>query len=130
MYITELDHLVLTVKDIQATIRFYTTVLGMEEVVFAGSRHALCFGQLKINLHQQGDLIEPHAAHPAPGTADLCFITGIPMEQTIEHLQSCGVDIIHGPLQRTGAAGPLLSVYIRDPDNNLIEIANRVIKCR
>jgi len=127
MYITELDHLVLTVKDIQATIRFYTIVLGMKEVVFALNRHALRFGDRKINLHQQGDLIEPHAAQPAPGTADLCFITDTPLEQVVEHIQSCGVTIIVGPVERTGATGSLLSVYIRDPDDNLIEIANRLI---
>ena len=127
MYISELDHLVLTVKNIHATIRFYTTVLGMEQVSFAENRQALQFGNQKINLHQQGDEIEPHAAQPTPGSADLCFITDIPLEQVIDHVQSCGKTILTGPVQRTGTTGALLSIYIRDPDDNLIEIANRVI---
>ncbi len=127
MYITDLDHLVLTVKDINATIRFYTTVLGMVQVSFAGNRQALQFGKQKINLHQQGDEIKPHAAQPTPGSADLCFITDIPLEQVIDHVQSCEVAILAGPVQRTGSTGALLSIYIRDPDGNLMEIANRVI---
>jgi catechol 2,3-dioxygenase-like lactoylglutathione lyase family enzyme len=127
MYITDLDHLVLTVKDIDATIRFYTTVLGMLQVSFAGNRQALQFGNQKINLHQQDDQIEPHAAQPTPGSADLCFITDIPLEQVIDHVQSFGKIILAGPIQKTGATGTLLSIYIRDPDGNLMEIANRVI---
>jgi catechol 2,3-dioxygenase-like lactoylglutathione lyase family enzyme len=127
MYITDLDHLVLTVKDIDATIRFYTTVLGMTQVSFAGNRQALQFGNQKINLQQQDDEREPHAAQPTPGSADLCFITDIPLEQVINHVQSCGVTIFAGPVQRTGSTGALLSIYIRDPDGNLVEIANRVI---
>jgi catechol 2,3-dioxygenase-like lactoylglutathione lyase family enzyme len=127
MYITELDHLVLTVKNIHATIRFYTTVLGMEQVSFAENRQALQFGNQKINLHQQRDEIEPHAAQPTPGSADLCFITDIPLEQVIDHVQSCGVSVLAGPVQRMGSTGALLSIYIRDPDGNLMEIANLVI---
>jgi len=127
MYITDLDHLVLTVKDIDATIRFYTTVLGMAQVSFAGNRQALQFGNQKINLHQQRDEIEPHAAQPTPGSADLCFITDIPLEQVIDHVQSCGVSVLAGPVQRMGSTGALLSIYIRDPDGNLMEIANLVI---
>jgi len=127
MYITDLDHLVLTVKDINATIRFYTTVLGMAQVSFAGNRQALQFGNQKINLHQQRDEIEPHAAQPTPGSADLCFITDIPLEQVIDHVQSCGVSVLAGPVQRMGSTGGLLSIYIRDPDGNLMEIANLVI---
>ena len=127
MYITDLDHLVLTVKDINATIRFYTTVLGMAQVSFAGNRQALQFGNQKINLHQQRDEIEPHAAQPTPGSADLCFITDIPLEQVIDHVQSCGVSVLAGPVQRMGSTGALLSIYIRDPDGNLMEIANLVI---
>ena len=127
MYISELDHLVLTVKNIHATIRFYTTVLGMEQVSFAENRQALQFGNQKINLHQQGDEIEPHAEQPTPGSADLCFITDIPLEQVIDHIQSNGVTILAGPVQRTGTTGALLSIYIRDPDDNLIEISNRLI---
>jgi catechol 2,3-dioxygenase-like lactoylglutathione lyase family enzyme len=90
MYITGLDHIVLTVKDIQTTIQFYTTVLGMKQVTFSKNRQALQFGTQKINLHQQNDEIEPHAAQPTPGSADLCFITDIPLVQVIEHVQSCG----------------------------------------
>jgi catechol 2,3-dioxygenase-like lactoylglutathione lyase family enzyme len=127
MYITDLDHLVLTVKDIDATIRFYATVLGMTQVSFAGNRQALQFGNQKINLHQQDDEREPHAAQPTPGSADLCFITDIPLEQVIDHVQSCGVSILAGPVQRMGSTVALLSIYIRDPDGNLMEIANRVI---
>ena len=127
MYIIELDHLVLTVKDIHTTIQFYTTVLGMQQVCFADNRQALRFGTQKINLHQQGDEIDPHAAQPLPGSADLCFITDIPLDQVIDHVHSCGVAILAGPVHRTGATTALQSIYLRDPDDNLIEIANRVI---
>jgi catechol 2,3-dioxygenase-like lactoylglutathione lyase family enzyme len=127
MYITELDHFVLTVKNIQESIQFYTTVLGMEQVSFADGRQALGFGNQKINLHQLGDEVEPHAIKPTPGSTDLCFITDIPLEKVIDHMQSCGVIIIAGPIERTGAEGALYSIYIRDPDDNLIEIANRAI---
>jgi catechol 2,3-dioxygenase-like lactoylglutathione lyase family enzyme len=124
MYITGLDHIVLTVKDIQTTIQFYTTVLGMKQVTFSKNRQALQFGTQKINLHQQNDEIEPHAAQPTPGSADLCFITDIPLVQVIEHVQSCGAKIIAGPLPRTGATGKIKSIYLHDPDDNLIEVAN------
>ena len=126
MYITKLDHFVLTVKDIHATILFYTTVLGMKQVSFTENRQALQFGSQKINLHQQNNEIEPHAAQPAPDSADLCLITDISLEQVIDHVQSCGVTIIAGPVPRSGATGSLLSVYLRDPDGNLIEISNHV----
>ena len=126
MYITKLDHLVLTVKDIHATILFYTTVLCMKAVNFAEDRQALRFGNQKINLHQQGDEIEPHAAEPTPGSADLCLITDISLEQVIEHVKSCGVKILAGPVPRSGATDGLISVYLRDPDGNLIEISNPV----
>jgi len=125
MYINDLDHFVLTVKNIHATIRFYTSVLGMEQVSFAENRQALQFGNRKINLHQQGDEIEPHAGRPTPGSADLCLITDIPMQQVIDHIKSCGATILAGPVQRTGATGVLQSIYLRDPDDNLIEIANQ-----
>lgn len=126
MYITKLDHLVLTVKDIHATILFYTNVLGMKAVNFAEDRQALRFGNHKINLHQQGDEIEPHAAQPTPGSADLCLITDISLEQVIEHVKSCGVKILAGPVPRSGATDGLISFYLRDPDGNLIEISNPV----
>ena len=126
MYIAKLDHLVLTVKDIHAAILFYTTVLGMKRISFADNRQALQFGTQKINLHQQDDIIEPHAAQPTPGSADLCLITEIALEHVIDHVQSCGVTILAGPVPRSGAMGALVSVYLRDPDGNLIEISNTV----
>mgnify|MGYP001382457203 CR=1 FL=1 len=121
-----LDHLVLTVKDVETTCRFYEKVLGMEVVTFNQGRKALQFGRQKINLHQHGREFEPKAAHPLPGSADLCFITETPMEQVMAHLQACQVAILEGPVRRTGATGPIQSVYIRDPDGNLIEISNEV----
>lgn len=124
MRITQLDHLVLTVGDIEASIDFYTRVLGMEAVSFAGGRRALSFGSQKINLHQHGNEFEPRAQDPTPGSADLCFITPTPLAEVVEHLTACGVKIIEGPVKRTGASGPLMSIYIRDPDMNLIELAN------
>jgi len=126
MYIAKLDHLVLTVKDIHATILFYTTVLGMKKVNFGDNRLALQFGNQKINLHQHGEEIEPYASHPTPGSADLCFITDMQLEQVIKHIQSCGVKILVGPLPRSGATGRLMSIYLRDPDGNLVEIANHL----
>lgn len=124
MRINSLDHLVLTVRDIDATCDFYSRVLGMRVVTFAGDRKALAFGLQKINLHQQGREFEPKAARPAPGSADLCFLTDIPLDQVIAHLQNCQVPIEEGPVRRTGAQGPILSVYLRDPDGNLLELSN------
>lgn len=128
--IDSLDHLVLTVRDIDATIAFYERVMGMKEIRFkAGDgvvRAALGFGQQKINLHLAGREFEPKAEHPQPGSADLCFLTGRPLDDVIAHLKTCGVAILEGPVRRTGATGPLLSVYVRDPDQNLIEISNRI----
>ncbi len=96
----------------------------MQEVTFAGGRKALAFGNQKINLHQQGREFEPKAKQPTPGSADLCFITDVPLLQVIEHLKTCEVEIIEGPVARTGANGPITSVYFRDPDGNLIEVSN------
>jgi catechol 2,3-dioxygenase-like lactoylglutathione lyase family enzyme len=127
MIIDRLDHLVLTVRDIDATCRFYERVLGMQTVTFAGGRKALKFGHQKINLHRLGREFEPKAAQPAAGSADLCLLTATPIEQVIAHLHACGVHVIEGPVERTGAEGPILSVYLRDPDGNLLEIANRSI---
>jgi catechol 2,3-dioxygenase-like lactoylglutathione lyase family enzyme len=127
MHITKLDHLVLTSKDINASIKFYTTVLGMKLVSFENNRKSLRFGSQKINLHQYGEEIKPHAAKPTPGSADLCFITETPLDQVIKHIIACGQIILDGPVNKTGAQGPLLSIYLRDPDNNLIEIANRAV---
>jgi catechol 2,3-dioxygenase-like lactoylglutathione lyase family enzyme len=113
MKIDRLDHLVLTVKDIDATAVFYSRVLGMEVIDFGGGRKALSFGAQKINLHQQGREFEPRARHPTPGSADLCFITPVPLPEVLEHLFSCDVVVVEGPVRRTGAAGPILSVYFR-----------------
>ncbi len=124
MQIDALDHLVLTVRDIQATCAFYERVLGMQVVTFAGERKALQFGRQKINLHQQGKEFEPKAQHPTPGSADLCFLTSTPLEQVIANLQACDIPILQGPVERTGATRPLLSVYFRDPDGNLLEVSN------
>ncbi|MBL0385794.1 VOC family protein [Tumebacillus sp. ITR2] len=124
MKIDRLDHLVLTVQDIPTTVEFYTRVLGMEVETFLGDRKALKFGNQKFNLHQKGNEFEPKALHPTPGAIDLCLITSEPLSDVIAHLKSCGVPLLEGPIQRTGATGPILSVYLRDPDQNLIEISN------
>ena len=124
MNILRLDHIVLTVRDIPATVSFYTTALGMREVNFGGGRTALQFGRQKINLHQKGMEFEPKAKRPTSGSADLCFIARTSLTNVIEHLGRLGVPIIEGPVSRTGAIGPITLVYIRDPDGNLIEISN------
>lgn len=126
MNITQLDHLVITVKDIQASIEFYTRVLGMNVIEFANDRKALSFGSQKINLHQAGSEFEPHAASPTPGSADLCFICNMSIEDILCALKSQQVHVIEGPIERSGAIGKLLSVYIADPDKNLIELSNRL----
>jgi catechol 2,3-dioxygenase-like lactoylglutathione lyase family enzyme len=121
--ITSLDHLVLTVRDLGATARFYVEGLGMELREFKEGRKALHFGDQKINLHVAGREFEPKAAHPMPGSADLCFLTERPLADIGRHLEALGYPIIEGPVARTGAAGPITSIYTRDPDGNLIEIA-------
>ena len=123
MNINKIDHLVLTVRDIKVSCSFYVEILGMKELRFGPERKAVAFGDQKINFHQFGKEFEPKAAQPTPGSADLCFITGLPVSDVISQLQRCGIEIIEGPVERTGAAGPISSVYIRDPDHNLIEIA-------
>ena len=124
MEIDHLDHLVLTVKSIPATCEFYARVLGMEVVTFGGNRQALAFDTQKINLHEAGKEWEPKAHCPTPGSADLCFITLAPLADVVEHLRRCGIEIIEGPVKRTGATGSITSVYFRDPDLNLIEVSN------
>jgi catechol 2,3-dioxygenase-like lactoylglutathione lyase family enzyme len=126
MKIDSLDHLVLTVADIETSCAFYNRVLGMEVVTFGAGRKALAFGAQKINLHQAGREFEPKAERPTPGSADLCFLTSVPLPQVQAHLSACGVTVTEGPVQRTGAQGPILSVYFRDPDHNLIEVSNRL----
>lgn len=124
MEIDYLDHLVLTVQDIDATCAFYSRVLGMRVATFGSGRKALKFGNEKINLHEVGKEFEPKASRPTPGSADLCFITQTPIAEVIRHIRLFGIEIELGPVQRTGARGYMTSVYIRDPDQNLIEIAN------
>ena len=128
--ITALDHLVLTVADIPATLAFYTKALSMRTETFrpadGSERHALRFGDQKINLHPQGGEFDPKAARPGPGTADLCFLSDTPLPDWQAHLAEQGIAIELGPVRRTGATGPILSIYLRDPDGNLIEIANRL----
>lgn len=124
MQVDCLDHLVLTVQNIETTCQFYSTVLGMEVIIFGNERKALKFGQQKLNLHEAGKEFEPKALHPTSGSADLCFITSIPLEQVLEHLHACNVAIESGIVQRTGAVGAIVSIYIRDPDGNLLEISN------
>lgn len=122
--IENLDHLVLTVADVEATVTFYQRVLGMEAVTFGAGRRALAFGEQKINLHPAAAPFKPHAAAPTRGSADLCFIASTPLEAVLAHLADCGVPVEEGPVARTGATGPIRSVYFRDPDGNLIEISN------
>jgi len=123
MRIERLDHLVLTVRDIAATCDFYSKVLGMEVVTFGAGRKALAFGRQKFNLHEAGREFEPKADRPTPGSADLCLIADGPLNDVIDHLRACGVPLLEGPVKRTGALGPITSVYFRDPDQNLIEVS-------
>ena len=123
MRVTSLDHLVLTVRDIAATCAFYENVLGMRAITFGGGRRALCFGSQKINLHAFGKEFEPKAGQPTPGSADLCFLIDSPLAEFAEHLQHLNVPVVEGPVLRTGALGPIRSVYFRDPDTNLIEVS-------
>ncbi|QDV52374.1 VOC family protein [Gimesia fumaroli] len=124
MEVNHLDHLVLTVINIETTLTFYETVLGMQRVSFGAGRYALTFGNQKINLHEVGHEFEPKAEHVQAGSADLCFILKTPVEEAIKDLQSQGVEIIAGPVERTGALGKIRSAYFRDPDGNLIEVSN------
>jgi catechol 2,3-dioxygenase-like lactoylglutathione lyase family enzyme len=124
MKIDALDHLVLTVADIDATCAFYERVLGMQTITFGEGRKEPAFGVQKLNLHQRGHEFEPKAEIPTPGAIDVCFITRVPVAEVIAHLHSCNVPVLEGPVQRTGAQGPILSVYFRDPDRNLIEVSN------
>jgi catechol 2,3-dioxygenase-like lactoylglutathione lyase family enzyme len=123
--IETIDHLVFTVAKLDATIDFYTEVLGMDLVTFNG-RKALAFGEHRINLHQRGHEFNPKAAHPTPGSADLCFVTATPIEEVMSYLAELRVHIEEGPVERTGALSQLRSIYIRDPDHNLVEISNYI----
>jgi catechol 2,3-dioxygenase-like lactoylglutathione lyase family enzyme len=125
MKVVGIDHFVLTVRDVGVTCDFYARVLGVEVEEFEGGRRALKFGWQKINLHQAGREFEPKAERPTPGSGDFCLITDVPVERVVEHLGACGVEIVEGPVPRTGATGRLESVYFRDPDGNLVELSNR-----
>jgi catechol 2,3-dioxygenase-like lactoylglutathione lyase family enzyme len=121
--IDHLDHLVLTTADESACVRFYTEILGMTLETFGEGRKAFRFGNQKINLHIKGREFEPKAHSPAPGSLDLCFIASVPLEAVIARLQAADVEIVEGPVMRTGATSRIRSVYVRDPDLNLIEIS-------
>lgn len=121
--IDHIDHIVLTTRDREGCIRFYTRVLGMKLEKFGENRLALRFGNQKINLHEWGREFTPRAHVAAPGTLDLCFIASLPLEQVIENLRKNQIPILEGPVAKTGAAGPIRSVYVRDPDLNLVEIS-------
>jgi catechol 2,3-dioxygenase-like lactoylglutathione lyase family enzyme len=124
MKINKIDHFVLTVQDINVTCKFYSHIFGMQVLTFGNGRKALLFGEQKINLHEVGEEFEPKALNPTPGSGDICFITDIPLVRVIDHIRSCGVEIVDGPVERSGAMGLIESVYVRDPDGNLIEVSN------
>jgi catechol 2,3-dioxygenase-like lactoylglutathione lyase family enzyme len=124
--ISHLDHLVLTCTDLDATKHFYTEVMGMRLETFGAERIAFKFGNQKINLHQRGAEFEPKAHLPVPGALDLCFIASVPLDAVVAHLGNCDWPIVEGPVERTGATGKIRSVYVRDPDLNLIEISELV----
>ena len=124
MKISHLDHLVLTVADIEISCQFYQSALNFEVITFGENRKALQFDSQKINLHQVGKEFEPKALRPTSGSADLCFIAETPLKDVIAHLHALNIEIVEGPIERTGAIGKILSIYLRDPDQNLIEISN------
>ena len=121
--IDRLDHLVLTVASIEASCDFYSSVLGMDVSRFAEGRTALTFGRQKINLHEVGKEFVPRAAHATAGSGDLCLVSAVPLDDVVRHLNECEIAIIEGPVAKTGATGPIRSVYFRDPDGNLIEVS-------
>ena len=128
--ITSLDHLVLTVSDMATSVAFYRDILGMQalesEAADGSRRRALAFGAQKINLHPAQTPFTPHAAQPRAGSADLCFLSSTPLDAWLPYLKASGQTVLEGPVQRNGALGPIVSLYIRDPDGNLLEIANRL----
>ena len=126
MKIDRIDHIVLTVVDVEAACRFYSSVLGMEVVTFGNGRRALSFGRQKINLHPYRAEFEPKAKIPTPGSVDLCLVTDHSIDDVLSHLMRLGIVVEEGPVQRTGAIGPIMSVYFRDPDGNLIEVSNYI----
>ena len=126
MQFVGIDHIVLTVKSIEKTIEFYCRGLGMEEITFGQGRKAIRCGNQKINLHQVGKEFEPKAHKPTPGSTDICFIVATPVSQVVTILEKMRIQIVEGPVERTGTHGKILSVYVRDPDQNLIEISNQI----
>ncbi len=126
MRVQRIDHVVLTVADVERTTRFYERVLGMTPVWFGEGRRALAFGDQKLNLHEAGREFEPKARRPTPGAIDLCFTTDVPLEDVAAHLRECSVEIELGPVDKVGARRALRSLYFRDPDGNLIEVSNEV----
>ncbi len=124
MKINRIDHIVMTVNSVDVTCEFYSRVLGMDVIIFAQGRKALSFGAQKLNLHEVGNEFEPKAHMPTPGSIDLCLITETPIDKVLDHLASMNVEILDGPIKRTGAAGAIISVYFRDPDQNLLEVSN------
>jgi catechol 2,3-dioxygenase-like lactoylglutathione lyase family enzyme len=126
MRILGLDHVVLTVRDLDRTIDFYTRLLGMRHETFGAGRHALHFGRQKLNLHPVDRVLDANVKHATPGSADLCFLVADPIDDVASALVEHGVEIVEGPVDRTGATGPIRSVYFHDPDENLIELANPI----
>jgi catechol 2,3-dioxygenase-like lactoylglutathione lyase family enzyme len=126
MQIRAIDHFVLVVLSIERTVDFYRRVLGLEAREIAPGRWALHFGHQKINLQQLHASVDPQTRHPSRGAGDFCLLTDTPMAEVVQHLERQGVKIINGPIQRTGATGPILSVYFYDPDENLVEVSNPV----
>ena len=124
MRVKRIDHLVLTVADIERSVEFYSRVMGMRRVDFGAGRVALAFGQQKINLHELGSEFEPHAGRVQAGSGDLCFVIEEAVQEALEGLLREGVEVIEGPVPRTGASGKIVSLYFRDPDGNLIEVCN------
>ena len=126
MHIDRIDHVVLTVFDLARTCDFYSRVLGMKVVTFGEGRTALEFGRQKLNLHLAGKEFEPKALKPTPGAIDLCFVTETPLDEVVAHVRACDVKIVQGPVPKSGATGPMNSIYVRDPDGNLVEISNYI----
>ena len=122
--VSAIDHIVLTVRDIERTLNFYEAALGMRRVEFKPGRFALTFGYQKINLHEVGDVVDQNVRHATPGSADLCLLTNTPLSEAMQHLRSHGINIVQGPLRATGARSDLASIYFYDPDENLIEVSN------
>lgn len=126
MKVQRIDHVVLTVADLERTIAFFERVLGMTAVSFGDGRRALAFGDQKLNLHQAGREFEPKARRPTPGAIDLCFTTDVPLDEVAKHLRSQSIEIELGPVDKVGARRALRSLYFRDPDGNLVEVSNEV----